>query len=248
MKRDYLRSLTIFLLFFLLWSVHILQTLRVKEYTNRFLSILRFILPYLVDFPYLYCCHIRLQVFITLYRSNSRSSNSVNFMQLQAMRTLALNFRFVLVFDNSRIGMQFRNKLNLCKENIALRTILSLRLCIAPAPIYLLCTLYFCYLDKGCIPSISWWSIIDIKVWLKLSVCAARFAFSWVYIWFAQSRLLTICKSKYYVQTSRTCVKDNESSIEFFERKSQTDIRFIKVEGRYSAIKGAYVRKGVGGV
>ena len=37
----------------------------------------------------------------------------------------------------------------------------------------------------------------------------------------------------YCVQTSRTCVKDNESSFEFFERKGQTDImiRFIKVGG-----------------
>ena len=55
------------------------------------------------------------------------------FMQLQAMRMLALNFRFVLVFDNSKIGVQVRNKLTLCKLNIALQTIFSLLLCIAPA-------------------------------------------------------------------------------------------------------------------
>ena len=38
----------------------------------------------------------------------------------------------MLDFGNSRIGVQFRNKLTLCKVNIALQTILSLRLCIAP--------------------------------------------------------------------------------------------------------------------
>ena len=54
-------------------------------------------------------------------------------MQLQAMRDLALNFRFMLVFDNSRIGVQFHNKLTLCKVNIGLQTVLSLRLCIATA-------------------------------------------------------------------------------------------------------------------
>ena len=42
-------------------------------------------------------------------------------MQFQATQALALNFRFVLVLDNSRIEVQFRN------------TILSLRLCTAPA-------------------------------------------------------------------------------------------------------------------
>ena len=36
-------------------------------------------------------------------------------------------------FHNSRIGVQFRNRLAFCKVNIALQTILSLRLCIAPA-------------------------------------------------------------------------------------------------------------------
>ena len=54
-------------------------------------------------------------------------------MQLQAMQALALNFKFMLVFDNSKIGMQFRNKLTLCIVNIALQTILLLRLFIAPA-------------------------------------------------------------------------------------------------------------------
>ena len=53
-------------------------------------------------------------------------------MQRQLMRVQALNFSYVLAFDNSEIGMQFRNKLTLCKLNIALQTILSLRLCIAP--------------------------------------------------------------------------------------------------------------------
>ena len=47
-------------------------------------------------------------------------------MQLQAMRVLALNFRFILDFDNSRIEVQFRNKLTLYKVNIALQTLLSL--------------------------------------------------------------------------------------------------------------------------
>ena len=49
------------------------------------------------------------------------------------MRALALNLRLVLVFDNNRIGLQFRNKLTSWKAIIALKTILSLRLCIAPA-------------------------------------------------------------------------------------------------------------------
>ena len=48
------------------------------------------------------------------------------------MAVLALNFRFVLDFDDSRIGVKFRKKLTLCKVNIGLQTILSLRLCIAP--------------------------------------------------------------------------------------------------------------------
>ena len=39
---------------------------------------------------------------------------------------------------------------------------------------------------------------------------------------------------------SRTCVKDNESSLEFFERKGQTDISFIKVGVIYSLIERAY--------
>ena len=40
--------------------------------------------------------------------------NSVNFMQLQAMLALALNFRFALVFDNNKIEVKLRNKLTLC--------------------------------------------------------------------------------------------------------------------------------------
>ena len=51
-------------------------------------------------------------------------------MQPQAMLVLALHLRFTLVFDNSRIGVQLRNKLIFCKVNIAL---LSLRSCLAPA-------------------------------------------------------------------------------------------------------------------
>ena len=58
---------------------------------------------------------------------------SLNFIQLQAMAVLAVNFGFGLDFDISGIGVQFSNKLTLCKENIALQTILSLRLCIAHA-------------------------------------------------------------------------------------------------------------------
>ena len=123
----------IFLLFFLLWSVQTLQTLRGKIYTNIFLSVLLFILPSLVNFQKLHRCCVRLQVFITLYQNNSRLWISLNFIQLQAMQALALNFKFVLVFDNSKIGMQFRNKLTLCIVNIVLQTILLLRLFIAPA-------------------------------------------------------------------------------------------------------------------
>ena len=123
----------IFLLFFLLWSVQTLQTLRGKIYTNIFLSVLLFILPSLVNFQKLHRCCVRLQIFITLYQNNSRLWNSLNFIQLQAMQALALNFKFVLVFDNSKIGMQFRNKLTLCIVNIVLQTILLLRLFIAPA-------------------------------------------------------------------------------------------------------------------
>ena len=67
MEREYVRSLTIFLLFLSLLSVQILQTLSVKIYTNRYLSNLRFILPSLVELQELHRCCIRLQVFITLY-------------------------------------------------------------------------------------------------------------------------------------------------------------------------------------
>ena len=123
----------IFLLLFLLWSVQTLETLRGKIHTNRFLSVLWLILPSLVNFQKLHHCCVRLQIFITLYQSNSRLWNSLNFMQLQAMQALALNFKFMLVFDNSKIGMQFRNKLTLCIVNIALQTILLLLLFIAPA-------------------------------------------------------------------------------------------------------------------
>ena len=84
-------------------------------------------------FQELYRCCIRLRVFITLYQSNSGLWKSLNFIQLQAMTVLVLNFRFGLDFDNSRIRVQFRNNLTFCKVNIALQTILSLRLCIAPA-------------------------------------------------------------------------------------------------------------------
>ena len=38
-------------------------------------------------------------------------------MQRQAMRALALNFRFVLAFDNSRIGVQVRNNLTFIRNN-----------------------------------------------------------------------------------------------------------------------------------
>ena len=48
MQCEYIRSLNIFLLFFLRGSMQILQTLRVKMYTNRFQE--------------LYRCCIRLQV------------------------------------------------------------------------------------------------------------------------------------------------------------------------------------------
>ena len=119
--------------YFSLWNMQILQTLRVKVFTNGFLSNLRFILPSLVDFQELHRCCVPLQVFIILYWSNSRLWNSLNFMQLQVIGALALNFRFVLVFDNSRIKVQFRNKLTFCKVNMALQTILSVRLYVAPA-------------------------------------------------------------------------------------------------------------------
>ena len=49
------------------------------------------------------------------------------------MQALALNFRFALVIDNSRIVVQFCNKFTLCKVNIALQIILLLRSRIAPA-------------------------------------------------------------------------------------------------------------------
>ena len=50
-------------------------------------------------------------------------------MRLQAMRMLALNFRFVLVFGNSRVGAQFRNKLTLCNVKIVLQTGGNVKLC-----------------------------------------------------------------------------------------------------------------------
>ena len=92
-------------------NMQILQTLRVKIYTNRFQE--------------LYHCCIRLQVFSTLHQSNSGLWESLNIMQLQAMAVLALNFRFLLDFDNSKIGVQFGNKFSLCKVSIALQTIYS---------------------------------------------------------------------------------------------------------------------------
>ena len=103
--------------FFSLGSVQILQTLEVKIYTNKFQE--------------LYRSCIRLQVFITLYQSSSGLWESL---------------KFVLDFDNSRIGVQFRNKLTSCKVNIGLQTILSLRLCITPYHDY-------CYFveSKNCI-------------------------------------------------------------------------------------------------
>ena len=121
----WVQSLAIFC-FFSLWSVQILQTLRVKIYTNRFLSNLRFILPSLVDFQELHHSCIHLEVLTTVYQSNFRLWNSLNFMQLQAMRVLALNFRFILDFDNSRTEVSFRNKLTLYKVSIALQTLLLL--------------------------------------------------------------------------------------------------------------------------
>ena len=55
-------------------------------------------------------------------------------MQLQAMRALAVNLKFMLVFDNSRIGVQFCDKLTLCKVDIALQTILLLHLMYSTCP------------------------------------------------------------------------------------------------------------------
>ena len=119
MDFESIRSLNIFLLLFsFLGNIQILKTLRVKIYANRYQE--------------LYCYSIRLQVFTILYQSNSGLSESLNFIQPQMMAALVLNFIFVLDFDNSRIGVQFSNKLTLCKLNIVLQTILSLRLCIAP--------------------------------------------------------------------------------------------------------------------
>ena len=115
---DYLSSVFFFLFFFCLEVCRFYKHLRVKIYTNKFQG--------------LYRCCIRLQVFITFYQSNSELWESFNFIQPQTMAMLALNFRFVLDFDNSRIGVQSRNKLTLCKVNIGLQTMLSLRLYIAP--------------------------------------------------------------------------------------------------------------------
>ena len=50
---------------FLLWSVQILQIVRVNIYTNCFLSMLRVFLPSLVDFEGLHWYCIHLQVCIT---------------------------------------------------------------------------------------------------------------------------------------------------------------------------------------
>ena len=47
-------------------------------------------------------------------------------MQRQAMRALALNFRFVLAFDNSRIGAQVRNKLTFMRKNCCKFILLAL--------------------------------------------------------------------------------------------------------------------------
>ena len=66
--------------------MQILQRVGVKVYTNRFLSILRFILLSLVNFQGLHRCCIPVQVFITLYRSNLKLWRSLNFKQLEAMK------------------------------------------------------------------------------------------------------------------------------------------------------------------
>ena len=99
----YVCSLTIFLVFF---HFEVTNTSSKNINEQRFRSNLRFILPFLVNFYKLHRSCIRLQVFITLYQSILRLWNSFNFMQLQAMRALTLNFRFVLVFGNSIIGVQ----------------------------------------------------------------------------------------------------------------------------------------------
>ena len=85
-----------FLFFFCLEVCRFYKHLRVKIYTNKFQG--------------LYRCCIRLQVFITFYQSNSELWESFNFIQPQTMAMLALNFRFVLDFDNSRIGVQCCNR------------------------------------------------------------------------------------------------------------------------------------------
>ena len=102
MECEYIRSLTTFplfffcfLFFFCLEVCRFYKHLRVKIYTNKFQG--------------LYRCCIRLQVFITFYQSNSELWESFNFIQPQTMAMLALNFRFVLDFDNSRIGVQCCN-------------------------------------------------------------------------------------------------------------------------------------------
>ena len=103
MEREYVNSLNVLLLFFF------------ALYTNRF-----FLSRFMVHstFP----CRFSIAPSL-LYTSASfyhfvskqfEVMNSVNFMQLQAMLALALNFRFALVFDNNKIEVKLRNKLTLC--------------------------------------------------------------------------------------------------------------------------------------
>ena len=81
------------------------------------------------------------------------------------MRVLVLSFRFVFVFGNSRIGVQFRNQLTLCKVKTALQTIVSHYVSLAPAldESHFVIFVFVSWI-KGCIPRALCWSIIEIKV------------------------------------------------------------------------------------
>ena len=119
MEREYVGSLNVLLLFFSLYIRTDFQVYKSSFFLS--LSILKSSITSVYICKFLSLCIEVIRCYEILW---------INFMQPQAMLVLALHFRFTLVFDNSRIGVQLRNKLIFCKMNIAL---LPLRSCLAPA-------------------------------------------------------------------------------------------------------------------
>ena len=103
MEREYVNSLNVLLLFF--FSLY-LQT--------DFLSIFMIHSTFPCRFSRAPSLLYTSASFYHFVSKQLEVMNSVNFMQLQAMLALALNFRFALVFDNNKIEVKLHNKLTLC--------------------------------------------------------------------------------------------------------------------------------------